>query len=135
MTSTLSEAILRRAHEDSVIWLGTVTPSGRPTTRPVWFYWDGSAFVLYSEPGAAKVRHIEANPNAVLNFNTAPDGEDVAVVFGTAVAERGAPPPSGLTGYMHRYRAALPGIGYSEESFDAAFSVRITVAPVRSWGF
>src|SRR3712207_8123899 len=51
-----------RLRGEEVAWLTTVRPDGQPQSVPVWFLWDGEAFLVYSRPGARKLRNIEANP-------------------------------------------------------------------------
>ncbi|GAA1075156.1 TIGR03667 family PPOX class F420-dependent oxidoreductase [Nocardiopsis composta] len=133
MAFTLTEKLRRHVHEDEVVWLGTVSGAGRPTTRPVWFHWDGSAFRVYTSPGSAKVRHLRAAPGASLNFNCSPEGEDVAVVLGTAEVVDDPGPPSADAGYMARYAARLPGIGFTPAEFDASYRVLLRIVPERSW--
>jgi hypothetical protein len=31
-------------------WLTTVTAEGQPQSTPIWFHWDGSTFLIYSQP-------------------------------------------------------------------------------------
>jgi len=40
--------------------LTTVAKSGQPVPRLVWFYFNGTDVIVYSEPNAAKVRRIKA---------------------------------------------------------------------------
>jgi PPOX class probable F420-dependent enzyme len=124
-----------RAERDRVIWLTTVTPSGRPAPRPVWFVWDGTAFTVYSEPGAAKVRHIRANPHVTLNFNSDSGGGDVLVVRGRAEIADPPVPAADQPGYLDRYRDELPGLGFDAATFTAAYATQIRVVPESTWGF
>src|SRR5690606_26316975 len=93
----------------------------------------GSAFRVYTSPGSAKVRHLRAAPGASLNFNCSPEGEDVAVVLGTAEVVDDPGPPSADAGYMARYAARLPGIGFTPAEFDASYRVLLRIVPERSW--
>jgi PPOX class probable F420-dependent enzyme len=51
-----------RLRSEIIAWLTTVAPDGQPKTTPVWFWWDGEVFHLYSRPGRPKLRNIAANP-------------------------------------------------------------------------
>jgi general stress protein 26 len=70
MAFELSEQVERRLTGDEVAWLTTVTPGGKPAPRPVWFVWDGTAIVIYSMNGAARLRYIEHNPQVTVHFNS-----------------------------------------------------------------
>ncbi len=37
----MTDQVRRRLTEDTLIWLTTVSPSGRPAPRLVWFMWTG----------------------------------------------------------------------------------------------
>jgi hypothetical protein len=38
--------------------LASVRSDGRPHVVPLWFVWDGTAFVMYSKPHAVKVQNL-----------------------------------------------------------------------------
>ena len=52
-----------------------------PQVSLVWFLWDGGEFLIYSEPGKAKLRNMSNNPVVSLNLNSIGDG-GVAVFTG-----------------------------------------------------
>jgi PPOX class probable F420-dependent enzyme len=59
----------------------------------VWFYFDGSDVVVYSEPNAAKVRHIKARPRVSFNLDSDGNGAGIIVVGGNATVDaEGADP-------------------------------------------
>ena len=134
MAFELTEQIEKHFKSDHIVWLTTVTPSGRPAPRPVWFIWNGTDVVIYSQPGVAKLRHIEANGHVSLNFNCTPGGSDVVVVSGRAEVVDGAPPPSGNAALLGKYRATIAAMGQSPEWYDA-YSVAIRMTPERAWAF
>lgn len=125
---------VRRHADDEVGWLSTVTPSGKPVPRPVWFVFDGESYLLFTEPDAAKVRHVRANPNVTLHYNSGHDGSDVLVVVGTAVVEEG-PLPSTTPEYVRKYESELPKLGMDWAKVDAEYGTAIRVTPTRSWGW
>jgi PPOX class probable F420-dependent enzyme len=133
MTYEIDENLRRRLTEP-VIWMTTVTPSGRPAPRPVWFIFDGEVFTVFSSSSAAKVKHIRANPNISLNFNTDPEGGSVLVVSGKATPAEGIS-PSTTPAYLEKYEARMKGIGHDLASFDKAYDLGIRITPERSWGF
>ncbi|MFC4562768.1 TIGR03667 family PPOX class F420-dependent oxidoreductase [Nocardiopsis mangrovi] len=135
MTFQPSAQLTARIDAEHVVWLTTVSPTGRPSPRPVWFAWDGAAFIVRSQPGTAKLRHIAANPNVALNFNSSPAGGDVLVVHGTAAVAADPDPLAGVTGYLDRYRDGIAGLGLTPDTFEAAYSEQIRITPRRTWGF
>lgn len=133
VTFALTAQIQKHIDNERIIWLSTVSPTGQPSPRPVWYRWDGAAFVVYTFPGAAKIRHIRANPKVAVHFNADREGEDVVVMVGRAEIDTDPVPPSAYPGYLDKYGAALPGIGYTVESLDAEFTVVVRVVPERWW--
>ncbi|TCO50664.1 PPOX class probable F420-dependent enzyme [Actinocrispum wychmicini] len=126
---------LKRHLSDTVAWLTTTSPTGRPSPRPVWFVLDGEDFLVFSEAGKAKLKHIETNPRVALHFNSAPDGQDVLVISGRAEQTDSALVPSTAPGYLDKYERHYARIGFDRDRFDRSYSVGIRITPVRSWGF
>ena len=133
-TDALGQRALQRIHSEEVIWLTTVTPSGVPQPRPVWFVWDGEAFIIYSQPHAKKVRHIEQNPNVSLHFDAGATGEDVEVFIGTATIDHAAPPVKQMAAYIEKYRAGFVHIKMTEDDYSATFSTALRIVPIRLRG-
>jgi PPOX class probable F420-dependent enzyme len=129
----MAEPKLADRADEPIAWLTTVTPKGRPAPRPVWFVLDGDDIVLFSEPGTAKLRHIEANPDVSFHLNSDEHGGSILVVNGKAHVEAGK--ASETPGYLAKYGSHYAAIGLTEDGFDAKYSVRIRVVPERSWGF
>jgi PPOX class probable F420-dependent enzyme len=132
MAFALTDQIEKHLTDDQIVWLTTVTPSGRPAPRPVWFLWNGNDIVIYSQPGTAKLKHIAESSHVSLNFNCTPGGGDVVVISGQAQVASDAPPPSGVPGLLDKYRAAIAAMGSTQELYDA-YNVAIKVIPERSW--
>ena len=132
MAFELTKQVEGHLVKDQIVWLTTVTPSGRPAPRPVWFVWDGSALIIYSLPDAAKLRHIAANEQVSLHFNCTPGGGDVVVISGRAEVIAAAPPPSEVDGMLDKYRDAIAAMGYTQEWYDS-YNTAIRVTPERAW--
>jgi PPOX class probable F420-dependent enzyme len=133
-TNDLGQRALQRIHSEQIIWLTTVTPSGVPQPKPVWFIWDGAAFTIYSQPTAKKIRHIAQDPNVSLHFDAGPSGIDVQVLLGVAQVDPNAPLVKHMPAYTQKYQAGMAQIGMTEESYSATFSVAIRITPMRLRG-
>jgi PPOX class probable F420-dependent enzyme len=132
MAFELTGQIERHLVNDQIVWLTTVTPTGRPAPRPVWFMWDGTTVTIYSMPSAAKLKHIAVNDQVSLHCNSTPGGGDVVVISGRAEVIDGAPLPSQLPGMLDKYRAAIQAMGYTQEWYDS-YNTAIHVTPERAW--
>jgi len=85
--------------EEPVVWLSTVRPDGAPHLVPIWFTWDGTSLLVFSKPGAQKVRNLSANPVAMSSTLT-PGRPNCALRFGLSTLAANdwlcstAPPPT-----------------------------------------
>jgi PPOX class probable F420-dependent enzyme len=136
LSTERDRAIERRLREDIIIWLSTIGANGRPHSVPVWFWWDGDAILIYSEPGTRKVRDLRQNPSVVLALETRDDGEEVAFFEGKA--ELLAEPTSVMMppAYGEKYARLFPRIGSTPEKMKATHSqvIRVRSARVKAWG-
>jgi PPOX class probable F420-dependent enzyme len=123
-----------RLTTEQIIWLTTVAPSGTPHPRPVWFLWDGSAFLIYSQPTAKKLEHIARNPHVALHFNSTPDGDDIQVFLATATIDRNPPLAQDVDAYLAKYRADIEAIGMTPEALSATFNVLLRAVPTKLRG-
>lgn len=134
-TSRLGRRVRRRLEREHVVWLTTVDRRGRPQPRPVWFHWDGRTALIFSEPDAAKLRHIARNHQVALHFNTDEDGGDVAVLLGEASVARRRPPAARVEAYLRKYRQGLKDLGMTREAFLTSYRVPVLVRPRSLRGF
>ncbi|HEX6453877.1 MAG TPA: TIGR03667 family PPOX class F420-dependent oxidoreductase [Trebonia sp.] len=128
----LTDQVQRHLSDETIGWLTTVTASGRPAPRPVWFTWDGTTITIYSQPNAAKLRHIAANDQVSLHFNQGVGGGDVVVLHGRARRVPGAQQPTKNPYYQEKYAAMIQQEGFTEEFLDS-FSEAIQITPERVW--
>lgn len=126
----LGKNVRSRLKKDLVIWLITVGPDTKPHAVPIWFWWDGDSFLVYSVPGQ-KVRDIKANRSVELHFNTDPEGEEVIRVEGTATIEPGQPPATRVPAYLRKYRDQIKGFGWTTKFFSERYHIAIRVRPTR----
>ena len=127
--SSIGRTIKRRLRQEQIIWLTTVDSHSAPQPRPVWFHWDGQTVLIFSQPTAAKVRHIAHNPRVALNFNTDADGGDVGVLIGDALISREPPPPNRVKSYARKYKEGIKSLGMTPATLQAEYSVAILVTP------
>jgi len=125
----LTPKIERHLDNDVVIWMATVG-AGRPHAVPVWFWWDGSSFLIYSIPGQ-KVRDIESNPKVQLHLNTDRGGDFVVRFEGEAEILHGHPLANKVPKYMAKYRERVRGYGWTPKVFAEQYHVAIRVRPTR----
>jgi PPOX class probable F420-dependent enzyme len=114
-------SVEKRLREEEIIWLTTVRSDGQPQSVPVWFLWDGEAFLIYSQPNRQKVRNIRRNPRVGLNLNSDAHGSDVVRAEGVARIVEDALPATGVAEYVEKYR----------DSIDRSYSVALRVTPKR----
>ena len=119
----------RRLREEQIGWLTTVRGDGLPQPSPVWFLWDGETILIYSQPGAPKLRNIAGNPKVALNLDSDGRGGDIVILSGEARVDAGAPPAHEVAAYVEKYREGIAGIGMAPEGFAAAYSVAVRMTP------
>lgn len=124
-----------RLREELVAWLVTVADDGTPVPTPVWWWWDGSTILVYSQPNTPKLRHIAASPRVALALRTDENGDALAVISGDARVDDAAPRVDELPGYVEKYLASIERLGYSPAEFAASYSIPIRITPtkVRAW--
>ncbi len=136
-TSELGQKARRHIDSEYFIWLTTVDSHSTPQPRPVWFVWHDGAIIVYSQPGAFKVKHIRAHPQVSLHFNTPDDkGEQDVIVFsGTAEIAKDLQPAHLLPSYMEKYASGIAGLDSTPEKFGQEYSVAIRIVPaaLRGW--
>jgi PPOX class probable F420-dependent enzyme len=128
----------RRAHVEGrlqtnlMAWLTTISPSGRPHSVPVWFLvQDDDTILVYSRPGKAKLRNIDANPHVALGLDVTDIGRDVIRLEGTARRVPGHPPADEVPAYLSKYVERIAAIFGTPEGFARSFSEAVLVTPTR----
>lgn len=134
-TSELGKKTAARIAAEQVVWLTTAGKSGTPQPNPVWFIWNGSQFLVISEPHQAKLANIAGNSRVALNFNSTFHGGDVAVLTGSAVHDPSGFTPEEETVYREKYLEGMASIGLTPEGMYAKYSQLIRIAPDSLRGF
>jgi len=122
----------QRLRTEQILWLTTVRADGQPQASPVWFLWDGEAFLVFSQPGAQKLRNLAANPRVAVHLDTDEAGEDVVTIEGTAAVDPDAPPSDQLEAYVAKYREGIRALGWTPAKLAKDYSVAIRILPVRA---
>jgi PPOX class probable F420-dependent enzyme len=123
-----------RLRSDIMIWLNTVRPDGRPHSAAVWFLWDGSQFLIFSQPNKQKIRNLQHNPNVVLALDNTKNGSDVIVIEGKAELLKQGDVNTTLPAYAEKYLPELKDMGWTPESMAADYSQPIRVTPTKFVG-
>ncbi len=117
----------QRLRTERTIWLATCSADGRPTVRPAWFLWDGERFLLFSQPGAQKVRDIEANPRVSLHLDPDEWGENVVIVRGRAQLAPDHPAADENAEFVGKYGWGFERFGFTPREYAAEYSTAIVV--------
>ena len=134
-TSTeFGQRVAQRLQEEQIIWLTTIESKGIPQTRPVWFIWDGTTFLIYSEAAAFKIGHIATNSQVSLNFDSDGLGGDIIVFIGEAWLDEDAPPANQVSTYVEKYREGMAGIDMTPEQFAESFAAALRIKPTKLRG-
>ena len=125
----------QRLRSERIAWLTTVRADGQAQSSPVWFLWDDGTFLVFSQPGAQKVRNLTANPKVALHLGDDGSGDDIVTVEGTAAVEPDSPRADRVEAYLAKYQEAIEALGYEPGPFARTYSTAIRVRPtrIRAW--
>ncbi len=136
-TSEFGARVAQRLKQEGIIWLTTVRSDGTPQPSPVWFLWDGETFLIYSQPGAPKVRNIARSPKVALHLNGDAWGYNIVILTGDARILEDAPSPTEVPAFVGKYRDDLRSV-QSSEAFARTmhgYDLAIRVTPTGLRGF
>lgn len=130
LPSELSSELKRRLRKEYFVWFTTVGSDLTPQPRPVWFIWERDSFIIFSQPHAHKVRHLQQHPGVALHFNADETADhDVLVFIGTAAVNSKVGPAHKLPAYFRKYRSGIAGLDMTPDEFSREYSVAIRVTP------
>ncbi len=132
MAVEFTQEVSSRLSSDKYGWLTTVAKSGQPVPKLVWFYFDGGEVAVYSEPNAAKIRHIKAHPRVSLNLDSDGNGSGIIIVGGIASVDAEGADPLRDEQYLAKYGEYAASLGFSKE-FLGAYNTRLKVAIDKIW--
>jgi PPOX class probable F420-dependent enzyme len=135
LTKTQDAHIDQRLRSDVMIWLNSVRADGRPHSAAVWFLWDGSVFLIFSQPNTQKIRNLRQNTNVLLALDDTKNGSDVIQVEGKAELLEGNNEVSAtLPAFVEKYGAMIKGMGWKPEDLAADYSQAIRITPTKFVG-
>jgi PPOX class probable F420-dependent enzyme len=114
--------------EERVVWLSTVRPDGTPHLVPTWFLWDGEALVVFSKPGAAKVRNLRTNPRLMVAVGDPEDDFSVGLIEAEATCLENVNVPDA---FFAKYADELGPGRLDAASFRATYTQAIRIIPTR----
>jgi PPOX class probable F420-dependent enzyme len=126
--------VARHLSDDVVAWLTLVDASGTPQPAPVWFLWDDSSIIVYSQGDAKRLAHLRANPRVALHFDGNGTGGDIVVLTGEAEIAPDEPPVPQNPGYLAKYGDRITAGWQTAENFASTYSVPLRIRPGRLRG-
>ena len=132
MAVEFTQEVSSRLSADHSGWLTTVAKFGQPVPKLVWFYFDGKDVFVYTEPGAAKVRHIKNHPRVSLNLDSDGTGSGVIVVGGEATVDAENADPLQDERYRAKYGELAASLGFTDE-FLSAYNLRLRINVDKVW--
>lgn len=119
-----------RLEQERIGWLTTVASDGTPQTSPIWFFWDGDEFLLYSLD-SARIRNLASRPRVSLNLDGNGMGGDIVVIEGTARIDKATPSAAENPAYLAKYKPVMDDYGWTPEWFAGRYSVPIRITPTK----
>lgn len=131
MSAELTPEVSGRLTKDDFGWLTTVSKSGLPVPRLIWFFFDGSDLSLYTLPRAAKIAHVRRHPQVSLNLDSDGRGSGIIVVGGTATVDAEGVDCRTDEPYWAKYAGVAEQAGLTEAMGD--YSTRIKMSIDKVW--
>ena len=121
---------------ETVIWLSSIRPDGRPHVVPLWFLWDRESILVFSKPHAQKVRNLLADPRVMVAVGQ--PGADFDVELIEATAELAPVPTCRLVPgpFARKYLELIVCAGSTLDRYAELYSQPIRIQPIRwlGWG-
>jgi PPOX class probable F420-dependent enzyme len=121
-----------RLRHNLMAWLTTVRPDGQPVTVPVWFLLcEDDTILLYSKPGAAKLRNVADNPKVSLALDVCDLGRNIVRLEGVARPADEQPTADKHPAYLAKYTERIGALFGTPEQFAAQFSTAVIITPTK----
>jgi PPOX class probable F420-dependent enzyme len=116
---------------DIVGWLTTMAPDGTPQSSVIAFLWNDESVLLYSQPGALKVRNIAANPRVAFHLQSDPFGKHMLTLEGVAAPDQTAASGEVWEEYLDKNRDAFVEWEMDPAEAKREYSLPIRIRPTR----
>ncbi len=130
--------LLDRLRAEEIGWLGSTGRDGYPHAVPVWFLWHDDTVLIFSSPGAAKVKNLRADPRALFHLEGGPRGEHLQLLQGT-VEFSDWPTSAWLEqvgdAFLQKYAEGIVEFGATPESFAADYPLALVFRPHKFIGW
>lgn len=120
-----------RLQQDTIAWLTTVRPTGRPDTVPVWFLWRDNTVLIYSRPHTRKLKNLAQNAHVSIALDGTDGGGDVVRIEGTAEVAPDHPAASDVPAYAEKYSGQIRRSFGTPEAFAQDYAVPLIVTPTK----
>jgi PPOX class probable F420-dependent enzyme len=120
--------VLPMLADERVVWLSTVRPDGTPHLCPTWFWWDGSALVVFSKPDAVKARNLRTNPRLMVAVGDPDDDFSVGLIEAEARFDADARVPDA---FFAKYADELAAGRLDPATFRTTYTLAIRIVPTR----
>jgi PPOX class probable F420-dependent enzyme len=135
-TIELGSAATELLHSTPVAWLTTVRADGQPQSSYIWFDFDGTDLLIFSQPGAGKVRNVRANPKVSFHLDGDGVGGRVLTIDADAEILDGGADEARTAAYLAKYDEAIrTQLHSTPEEIHAQFGTALWITPtrLRSW--
>ena len=130
MRIEISRELEQRLAKEQIIWMTTTKADGTPLPNPVWFLWNGSEFVVFTESGSVKMKNLIPNPRVALNLNSDFSGGDIAI-FQAEANLNGAPvSEEEFNRYLTKYEEGMRGLGLTPALLKANYQT-VRLLPIK----
>jgi PPOX class probable F420-dependent enzyme len=130
LTNERHAHIAERLRTNSIVWLTSVRPDGRPHSVAVWFYWDGTTFLMFSRPNNQKLLNIQHNSKVLIIVDDSKEGSDPITIEGNAELVENLALEQ-IPEYIAKYSERIARMKWTPESMAADYSQAIRITPTR----
>lgn len=90
----------QRLETETIVWLTTVRPDGRPHLVPIWFCWTAGRFWLCGDARSVKCRNIAGNAHVSVALES---GSTPVVIEGRAIIHDRPYPPDVRDAFVAKF--------------------------------